>query len=369
MFKFNFFIVLFVVFFLMTQCSYSQKSTESVFKTIKQLKTTPVKNQSKSGTCWSFAVTSFLESELMRMGKGEYDISEMFFVRHAYIQKAISYVRLHGLANFAQGGQAHDIINVLREYGMVPETAYSVIKYDKIKYDHDEVEAVLKGMLTAIAKRDKISPVWQNAVESVLDAYFDKVPANFDYNGKNYTPISFAKESGLNPDDYIELTSFTHHPFYKQCRLEVPDNWSFSYYYNLPIDELITVMDYAIDNGYTIAWDGDVSEKTFSSKKDFAKFFASDADTSGKEQTVTMDMRQKSFDNFSTTDDHLMHIIGIANDSNKTKYYITKNSWGTTAHINGYVNLSEQFVRAKTVAILIHKDAIPVDIAKKIGIK
>jgi len=373
-FRHYFKVSLIAIILLACQVSFSQKSEDLVFTTVKQLKATPVKNQSMSGTCWSFATVSFLESELIRLGKGEFDLSEMFFVHYVYIQKAISYVRLHGNANFGAGGQAHDVINGLRDYGAIPESIYTGLKPSEEKHDHGEMDAVLKAMVVAIAKQENVSVVWQSAIENVLDAYLGKIPASFDYKGKNYTPKNFAKDViALNPDDYIEITSFTHHPFYKTFRLEVPDNWAFCNYYNVPLDDIITIIDYAIDKGYTVDWDGDVSEKEFSNSKGYARLGDTDvpdAERNGKEKKITPEMRQKAFDDYSTTDDHLMHFTGITKDQKGIKYYITKNSWGPSANdFGGYMNLSEQFVRYKTIAILLHKDAVPDDIAKKLGIK
>ena len=373
-FKHFFRVLLIAIILLACQFSFSQKNEDLVFTTVKQLKATPVKNQSMSGTCWSFATVSFLESELIRLGKGEFDLSEMFFVRYAYLEKAISYVRLHGNANFGAGGQAHDVINGLRDYGAVPENLFTGLKPGEEKHDHTELDAVLKAMLVVIAKQENVSVVWKTAIENVLDAYLGKIPSSFDYKGKSYTPKSFAKDViALNPDDYIEITSFTHHPFYKSFRLEVPDNWAFCNYYNVPLDDIITIIDNAIDKGYTVAWDADVSEKEFSNSKGYARLSdtdVADAEKNGKEKKITPEMRQKAFDDYSTTDDHLMHFTGVTKDQKGTKYYVTKNSWGASANdFGGYMNISEQFVRYKTIAILLHKDAVPADIAKKLGIK
>jgi len=370
MLRLKLFCTVFLTIFIGLVQGFSQKGDAPIFKTVKQIQATPVKNQANSGTCWAFATTSFLESELIRLGKGEFDISEMYFVRMAYMQKAINYVRLHGLCNFGQGGQAHDVTNVLLAYGLVPESVYVGLKPGEIKHDHTEVELMLKGILTPLAKQDNISTVWRSAVEGILDSYFGKLPTSFDYKGKNYSPLSFAKENNLNAEDYIEITSFTHHPYYKQFKLEVPDNWSFDSYYNVTLDDLILIMDNAINNGYTIAWDGDVSEKTFSNDLGYAKMPTSGKGVEVSETPVTEAMRQTAFDNYSTTDDHLMHITGITKDQNGTKYYITKNSWGEKGNdFGGYINLSEQFVRYKTIAILTHKNAVPLEMAKKLGLK
>ncbi|NVO03274.1 MAG: aminopeptidase [Bacteroidetes bacterium] len=346
------------------------------FTTVKQIKTTPVKDQAQSGTCWSFATTSFIETEMLRLGKPEVDLSEMFFVRNAYPLKALKYVRLHGSSNFGPGGQAHDVINMIRDYGIVPDEIYNGKNLGESKHYHNEMDAVLKAMLDAIVnnKDGKISTAWKSLVDNTLDTYLGKIPTTFNYNGKSYNAISFKKDfCGINPDDYIEITSFNHHPFYQKLDLEVPDNWSNGLYYNLPMNEMMNVIENALSNGYSVAWDGDVSEKEFSNKKGFAIVPLNEDKSKTEittEKTITQEMRQSMFDNYSTTDDHLMHIVGKVNDQKGNTYYLTKNSWSATGNdFGGYINLSEAFVKLKTVAILIHKDAIPAEIAKKIGLK
>lgn len=225
------------------------------------IKTTPVKNQAKTGTCWCFATVSFLETELLRMNKGEYDLSEMYLVRNAYPLKARNYVFQMGDANFGQGGQAHDVFNGIKTIGLVPEEIYKGMNAGEVKHNHGEMVSVLSGMLKGVTanKGGKISPLWMDAFQSVLDVYLGKNPETFNYKGKSYTPVSFASELGINPNDYIELTSYTHHPFYEKFRLEIPDNWSGGTYYNLPMDELMLVINNALKSGYSVVWDGDVS--------------------------------------------------------------------------------------------------------------
>lgn len=377
---------------------FAQGETGYQFEMVKTIKTTPVKDQQRTGTCWSYATTSFLETELIRMGKPEVILSPMFFVRHTYTNRIERYVRFHGTNNFGQGGQAHNVMDVIRLRGLVPEQFFSGMNYGEDQHVHSEMESILQGMVEAVVKNRnrKLSTAWQPAIERVLDTYFGDSPKEFNFGGKNYTPQSFAKWLGINPDDYIELTSYTHHPFYQQIVLEIPDNWAHKSYYNLPIDELMEIINHAIDNGFSVAWDGDVSEKGFVHRKGLAVLpQVNIKEMSDSEQarwadvpkdkltdelysfnsivpeiSVSQQTRQETFDNFKTTDDHLMHIVGISKDQNGNNYYYTKNSWGSANHIfDGYLHMSEPYVRKKTVAIMVHKDALPKPIAKKLGIK
>lgn len=332
------------------------------FRQEKRIQTTSVKNQQRSGTCWSFATTSFVETELLRMGKGTYDLSEMFFVRNAYEAKANKFMRLHGLANFGEGGQAHDVLNIIRKIGFVPQEAYRGLEYGSDKHDHSELEAFMEGGLKNIIdkKPKSLTPAWENGINGILDAYLGTKPSSFIYEGKNYTPMSFAKQTGFNPDDYIELTSYTHHPYYRPFPLEVPDNWSGDSYYNLPLEELLKVMNYSIDNGFSVCWDGDVSEKDFDYRSGTATFTKSDS-------VDFVNIRQQSFNNWTSTDDHLMHIVGKAVDKNGKFFYYTKNSWGSDSNeYGGYLYLSDDYVKVKTIAILVNKKGIPAEIFKKI---
>jgi bleomycin hydrolase len=330
----------------------------------KELKTTSVKNQEMSSTCWSFATVSFFESELLRLGKGEYDLSEMFYVRKAYPIKAYNYYHFQGNSNFGSGGQAHDIINLFREYGAVPENVYSGLQ-DKQNHDQLEMDEALVTIMNQVVKMQpgEAGEKWKFSIDSTMDVHLGKIPQTFSYNGKSFTPQSFAASLGLDVTNYIELTSYAHHPFYKQFVLEVPDNWMFAEYYNLPIDELMSVMDNSITKGYTLCWDGDVSDEKSFSENDGVATLEND------ENKITQNDRQKAFDNFSVTDDHLMHITGLAKSAEGGKYYLTKNSWGEKKGIDGYWFMSENFVRLKTIAILVHKDVIPADIKERLGIK
>ncbi len=339
------------------------------FEMLYQVKTTPVKTQYRTGTCWDFATTSFVETELLNNGKDTLDLSEMYIVRKTYPEKADRYVRFHGKENFSEGGQAHDVMNTIKSYGIVPQSVYDGNVKDPSKYNHKELFAVMKAMLDAVLKQTHPTDYWKKALSSVLDVYLGKPPIEFVYKGKTFSPVSFLKYLNFNPDDYVELTSFTHHPFYSKFVLEVPDNWSHGEYYNLPIDELIRTMKFALKKGYSIAWDGDVGREYF--RRDGLAFVPEDIKNISyplKEKVITQKMRQKEFDNFSTTDDHLMHITGLAREKNGTLYFYTKNSWTKKRGYDGFWYMSEPFVRLKTIAILLNKKAIPKDIKNKLGL-
>jgi len=365
----------------------------------KQLDATSVKNQYRSGTCWSFSALSFIESEMIRQGKEHVDLSEMWVVRHSYSDKAEQYVRWHGNLNFAGGGAFHDATNCILKYGMVPEEAYQGLNYGTDKHVHGEIDAVLKGYVDQVLenKNRELTPTWHKGFNGILDAYLGEIPETFTYKGTEYTPKSFVTEvMGIDANDYVALTSYTHHPFYEPFIIEVPDNWAMEEAYNLPIDDLMQVMDNAIDEGFTIAWASDVSEKGFSWTNGVAVVpetnFENLNDTEQSkwskltdrerrqmlysfdgprpEKKITQEDRQVAFDNWTTTDDHGMHMTGIAHDQNGTKYYLIKNSWSDQNHVyDGYFYASETFVRYKTMDILVHKDALPKNIAKKLGIK
>ncbi len=379
--------------------TYSQTDTVKGydFKMIKEIKTTSVKNQFRSGTCWSFSAISFLESEMIRMGKPEINLSEAWVVRHSYSDKAVDYVRWHGNLNFAGGGAFHDVTNCIKKYGIVPEEVYSGLNYGTEKFVHGEFDAVLLGYVEQVIKNKnkELTTAWHNGFEGILDAYLGEKVEKFTYKGKEYTPKSFASEYvGINPDDYIEVSSFTHHPYYSKFIIEIPDNWALDVVYNVTLDDFIEIIDNSIEMGYTVAWGGDVSEKGFSWKKGVA--IVPDVnyeETSGtekerltglttkeknaiiysfekpvKELEITPELRQKYFDNYKTTDDHGMHIVGIVEDQNGTKYYKVKNSWDTDNPYDGYIYMSEAFVKYKLIDIMIHKDVIPKNIAKKLDL-
>jgi bleomycin hydrolase len=367
------------------------------FTNLIQLPTTPVENQYKSSTCWSFSSASFMETELLRLNKGEYDLSEMFVVYNAYVLKAGGYVRWQGNVNFASGGAFHDLTETWQTAGMVPEQAYPGLVIGEEKHIHNEMDAVLSGYMEAVIKNDnhKLSPVWLKGLRGILDAYLGDYPEKFTYDGKEYTPRSFADMLGLNMDDYVEIGSYTHHPFYEQFIIELPDNWMHGEIYNVTLEEMMDVIDYSLANGYSVAWGADVSEKGFSWKNGVAivpedkledlagterekwekltqqekekQLYSFDKPV--QEKVITQEMRQTAFDNYETTDDHGMHIIGTAKDQNGIEYYIVKNSWGTTGNeYKGYFYASKPYVAYKTIDIMIHKDAIPKDLRKKLGL-
>jgi bleomycin hydrolase len=331
---------------------------------------TAVKDQQKTGTCWSFATSSFLESEVLRTQKIEVDLSEMFNVHATYMDKAQNYLLRQGKANFSEGSLSHDVIRAVAHAGVVPESAYSGRPEGVAIHNHGELVAAVKGLLDGLNKRRVLSPRWRSAVQAVLDIYLGATPEEFTYKGKSYSPKSFANYLGINSKDYISLSSYTHHPFYENFILEIPDNYSNGHYQNVPVAELEQIVDHALENGFTIAWDGDVSEKTFNHSKGLAILPADDTrsdlwENPGAEQKVTQEMRQTTFESKHTTDDHLMHLVGLAYDDKGTKYYKIKNSWGDGNKMKGYLYMSQAYFQLKTVGILLHKDGIPKGIQKK----
>jgi aminopeptidase C len=362
-----------------------------VFTAVKEIPITSVKNQSRSSTCWSFSSLAFLESELLRQGKGEYDLSEMFVVHHTMIDRAVKYVRLHGDHSFSPGGSFEDALYCIRNYGLVPQEAMPGIMYGDSVHVHSELDAVAEAYVNAIAKGKvkKLSPVWKDGLTGIYDTYLGACPEKFTYKGKEYTPKTFVQSLGLNTEDYVSLTSFTHHPFYTEFAIEIQDNWRNALSWNLPLNEFMAVIDNAVDKGYPVAWGSDVSEIGFTRNgiavlpdlnrtdltgSDMARWTGLTADDKRKEATskpgpekaVTQEMRQAGFENWETTDDHGMLIYGIAKDQNGKAYYMVKNSWGTDNKYKGTWYVSKPFVEYKTMNILVHKDAIPKEIAKKI---
>ncbi|NSL89414.1 aminopeptidase C [Chitinophaga solisilvae] len=369
-----------------TSAAFAQTSTNVEgsryqFTVLKNLDAGDVQNQGRTGTCWSFSGLSFFESELLRNGKHKgLNLSEMFVVRKMYPLKADNYVRMHGKSNFGEGGGFPDDLLCLREYGLVPQSAYDG---NKVKmYNHAEMEKLLEGLVKTIGDaQGTINPDWKKAFNGVLNAYMGEAPEKFDYNGKSYTPQSFAKELGLNADDYVLITSFNHHPYNSQFVLEIPDNWNWEKVYNVNLTDFTNIAENAIMNGYTIAWAADVSEKGFNFKeglaivpeKDFADMSAEEKKNAflqpGTEKTITPEVRQVAFDNFETQDDHGMHIVGLVKDQNGTKYFRVKNSWGTETFSQGYFYASMPYFAYKTTSYMVNKKALPADIAKKLGIK
>ncbi len=368
------------------------------FTDVKRLPVTSVKDQNRSGTCWSFSGLSFIEAEMIRIGKqNPPDLSTMFVVRNCYLDKAVKYVRLHGNLNFAGGGAFHDIIYVWKNYGLVPNEAYPGLNYGEDNHVHGEIDALLLNYVKAVVRNPnrKLSTAWKSGFNSLLNTYFGAYPDKFSYKGKDYTPKQFAKDVvGLNPDDYVSVTSYTHHPFYEKFILEIPDNWLWGSAYNVKLDEFQQIIDYSLEHGYAVAWGTDVSEKGFSHRNGVAIVPDEDkADMSNserlrwekltkkeknallysfdkpvKEKQITQEMRQEAFDNYKTTDDHGMLIMGIAKDQNGKKYYIVKNSWNTNNKYGGYLYASEAFVLFKTMNVMVNKNGIPPALRKKLGL-
>lgn len=365
------------------------------FKDIKVIPHTSVKDQNKSGTCWCFASTSFIEDEILRQGGDSLDLSEMFTVRQCYLDKADRYIRLYGQTNFAAGGSALDVPYVWAKYGAIPEEVYNGLQYGEEKHVHGELDAALKAYLDAIKANPnkKLSTAWRKGVEGILDAYLGEVPQEFTYKGKTYTPRSYAESLPVNVKDYMSITSFTHHPFYEAFAVEVPDNWIWEKSMNLPMEEMKAVVDNAIEKGYPVVWSADVSEGGFKWKEGYAVMpkEKKEADLEGTELSrwvtlsdkerqesrfdftspvpemeITQEIRQQMFDNQETTDDHGMEIVGIAQDRNGTPYYKVRNSWDTNQVYGGYFYVSIPYFYAKTINILVNKDAIPKEIAKKL---
>lgn len=370
------------------------------FTDTKTLATSPVRDQSRSGTCWCYSTLSFLESEILRASGHMTDLSAMWIVRNVYFEKAVKYVRLHGSLNLAVGGQAHDVIGGIEKYGIVPTEVYPGLNYGYNKPDFDEIDAVIKAYADAVIKAgDKknrhLSTAWQEGLNGILDAYFGVRPEKFTFEGKEYTPQSYAASLPLKLNDYIEITSFTHHPFYTRFAMEVPDNWNWDKVWNVPLEEMMATIDRAIASGYTVAWGTDVSEKGFSRDKaigiipeaDLESMAGTEAekwgqlsekekeaalykfDKPGKERVITQEIRQAAYDNYETTDDHGMQIVGTAVDQCGNPYYKVKNSWGVRKPYDGFYYFSRPFVAYKTMTILVNKAALPNEVARKIGVE
>ena len=380
-----------------TAAATAQSTDGYQFTTVVNQKVTPVKNQAATGTCWCFATTSFFEAELLRMGKGEYDLSEMFIVRQKYMNQLDDNYLRRGKGNLGPGSISPTWVTAFRQVGIVPEEVYSGINYDSPTHNHKELGSYVGAIAETAVQLRQRSPEYYELVNSLFDIYLGKVPEKFTYRGKEYTPKTFAVSLGLNMDDYVMLTSFTHKPYYAPMEVEVPDNWEHAEMYNLPLDELMQETDNALQTGYTVCWDGDVSEKGFSFKNgvainpevektedmkdtDFARWNQMDAQARLAEAyrfegpcpevKVTPEIRQQGYEAFVTTDDHLMHLTGIAKDQNGTKYYITKNSWGTARNdFGGYLNMSESYVRAKTIFVMMHKDALTKGMRQRLGLR
>ena len=341
---------------------FSQDENE-VFTMEKEIKHLPVISQGGTGTCWSFATTSFIECEIMRKGFAETDLSEMYFVYYGYINKTKQFLMYQGNNNFGQGGQAHDVFDVVREKGIVTFDEFPGEKIDG-KYQHRTLVNDLNTEVAVLNKKgDDFNVEDLKSVDSILKSQIGKVPQKIKTNDGKYSPVEFAERFEINADDYVEISSYNHHTFYKQFVLEVPDNWAHKLYYNVPIDELMEIMYNSLNNGYTVCWDGDTSEKTFTHKK-------GKADLPEKQiGKVGQALRQETFFNRTTTDDHLMHIVGLSKDATGRNCFYTKNSWGADSNsYGGYLHMTDDYVRLKTLAILVHKNAIPENIRQKLNL-
>jgi len=379
----------------------AEKAPEGyVFTDTKIIPSTPVENQHRSGTCWCYSTVTMLENEILKAGGPSMRLSEMWIVRHSFMDKAEKYVRLHGSLNFAEGGASHDVTEGIKRHGIVPFEVYPGLNYGTDKPDFHELTGALKAYLDAVISaadksRKPLSTAWKRGYDALLDAYFGPVPETFTYEGKEYTPASFAESLPIDMDDYVDLTSYTHHPFYTEFAIEIPDNWMWSTVWNLPLDELMATIDYAIDNGYTIAWGTDVSEKGFSRTKaigiipdaDLDNMSGTEAerwgkltakekeealykfDKPGKERVITQEMRQEAYDNYETTDDHGMVIVGTAVDQAGNRYFKVQNSWDALPPYGGFWYFSRPFVEYKTMSIMVNRNAVPKDIRKKLGWK
>jgi bleomycin hydrolase len=373
----------------------NRKGSNYRFTALANVEATQVQDQCRTSTCWSYSSLSFVESELLRSGKGYHNLSEMYIVRCAYIEKAITYIRMGGKHQFDEGGEFHDIPTIIKKYGVVPEEAFKGIEYGETRHNHSEMVAMLKGMLDNLKDmpQGKLTPVWTDAIAGVVDAYLGAVPEKFTYQGKEYTPLEFSKSLGLNMDDYVVLTSFTHHEMNKPFVIEVADNWAMTSAYNVVLDDMISTMETGLKKGFSFAWAADVSEKGFSfydglgivpqedsmvqqKSKDSKGFNNPGGERGGygfanpvAEKNITPELRQKAFDEQTTTDDHGMHITGMVKDQSGKNYYIVKNSWGTSNYLQGYLYVSENYVRYKTICVMVHKDALSKELKKKLEIE
>lgn len=376
----------------------SVNSNKPVFTTIKEIPITSIKNQANSGTCWNYSTLSFFEAEILKKKNKTYDLCEMFVCNKNYMDRAVLKVRMHGDAQFSQGGSAYDVLYVLQNYGICPEEAMPLpgTMYGDTLNNFNQFFQVMEPYVNAVASKDvkKLNPAWKVGLQGILDAYLGTCPEKFKYEGKEYTPKTFAASLGLDWNDYVSITSYTHHPFYTEFPVEVQDNWRQPGSWNLPMDEMARVIENAIDNGYTVAWGGDVSEDGFTrdglailydtkaaqdlTGSDMARWLKlstaekrtklSELGVNAPELTPTQEQRQEEYDNWTLTDDHGMLIYGLAKDQNGREYYMVKNSWGEAGEYKGIWYMSKNFIVAKTMDFMVNKNAIPKDIRKKMGI-
>ena len=376
----------------------TKKDNKPVFTVVKELPITSIKDQNRSGTCWDYSTLSFFEAEILKKNGRTYDLCEAFVANKTYMDRAIQVVRLHGDCQFAQGGAAYDVYYALKNYGICPEEAMPApgsMQGDSL-FNFNEFFSLLEPYVNAVArnKAQKISSQWKLGLQGILDAYLGKCPETFTYEGKTYTPQSFAQSLGLDWNDYVSITSYTHHPFYTAFPVEVQDNWRNPLSYNLPMDEMMRVIDNAIAEGYTVAWGGDVSEDGFTRQglayaidtkateslqgSDMARWLKlspskrrdilDELGCTVPEITPTQERRQQRYDNWELTDDHGMLIFGIAKDQNGKEYYMVKNSWGESGDYKGIWYMTKAFIADNTMDYMVNKNAIPKDIRKKLGL-
>jgi bleomycin hydrolase len=373
-----------IILVLTTNYVFAQEDTTGVvkdtlkFETIVQWDANPVESQGQTGTCWSFSTSSFLESELIRMKKGSHNLSEIFIARQVYVRKAENYVGRHGKAQFGEGSLGHDLLNAVDKYGIVPNEVFNGLQLDSEKHDHGELANILEAFIKAVVqnKGKKLTPVWKDAYSGLLDVYLGAYPKEFTYQEKSYTPISFAESLGIKKDNYVTICSYTHQPFYSNFILDIPDNWDNGFFYNVRLDELVSTTKKALNDGYTIEWDADVSNKGFNSKKGLALTAKEDEKPdfiiASDEMDVTQEIRQENFENYTVTDDHLMHIVGLAKDQNGEEYFIVKNSWGDKKGMDdfkGHILVSEAYFRMNTISVMLHKGGVSKALQKKLGLE
>lgn len=377
--------LLFFIVLLSSALAIQAQSNEPFeFKEYKRHAATPVKSQDQTGTCWAFSTASFLESEALRNGKGEVDLSEMFVVRHIYRMKCENYVRRQGSAQFGEGGLAHDYLNAVKRFGVVPESIYPGRKDPKKPFNHGQLVKALAEKCKEFAeqgKKGQLDPTWLTQIDALLDAEFGPVVNKFSYNNRVFSPMSFKEYLDIKPDDYVTITSFSHQPFWGKFILEIPDNWANGEFYNLPIDDFMRCASYAIEKGFTLEWDADVSNMGFSAnngiaivpQKSWENKSASERNNAFKfweaEPKVTQAYRQELFDSQETMDDHLMHIIGVLDEKHSGLYYVVKNSWGEISDNKGYVYVSDAYMRLNTISFTLHKTAIPQDLRRRLGLE
>lgn len=358
--------------------NYGKAQDTLSFEKVVQWDANPVESQGNTGTCWSFSAASFLESELIRMGKGTHNLSEIFIARQVYINKAENYVRRHGKTQFGEGSLGHDLLNAVDMFGIVPNEVFNGLQMGTEKHNHAELASILEGFLKAIVtnKGGKLTPMWKAGYSSLLNVYLGEYPDNFQYKDKAYTPKSFAEELGISSQNYITLTSYSHQPFYSNFILDIPDNWDNGRFYNVRLDEMVETAKKALKDGFTLDWDADVSNNGFNSAVGIAlqslKGEKPNFITTSKEMDVTQEARQINFDNYTVSDDHLMHIVGMAKGIDGKNYFIVKNSWGDDRGLEefkGHILVSEAYFRMNTISILLHKDALPRELKQKLNLE